>query len=91
MPILLDPTSERSPSHRERLPRPAALDGMTVALLDISKARGNVFIDRLEALLHARGITTKRYNKPTFTRVAPTALKQQIATECQIVIEALAD
>jgi hypothetical protein len=64
---------------------------MTIALLDISKARGNVFIDRLEMLLQARGIATKRYNKPTFTRVAPTTLKQQIAAECQIVIEALAD
>jgi hypothetical protein len=91
MPTLLDPTNERAPAQRERLPRPAALNGLTVALLDISKARGNVFIDRLEMLLNARGVITKRYNKPTFTRVAPIALKQQIAAECQIVIEALAD
>jgi hypothetical protein len=89
--ILLDPTAERTSTMRALLARPAALDGLTVGLLDISKARGNVFLDRLDEQLVARGITVKRYRKPTFTRVAPTALKQQIATECNIVIEGLAD
>ena len=37
------------------------------------------------------GIGVKRYKKPTFTRPAPTELKQQIATECNLVIEGLAD
>jgi hypothetical protein len=89
--ILLDPTAERTSSMRALLARPAALDGLTVGLLDISKARGNVFLDRIDEQLVARGITVKRYRKPTFTRVAPTALKQQIAAECNIVIEGLAD
>ena len=89
--ILLDPTAERTSAMRALLARPAALDGLTVGLLDISKACGNVFLDRLDEQLVARGITVKRYRKPTFTRVAPTALKQQIATECNIVIEGLAD
>ena len=88
---LMDPTSERSPVNREPLPRPASLEGLTVGLLDISKPRGNVFLDRLEDLLGQRGVTTRRYAKPTFTRVAPTELKQQIATECDVVVEALAD
>jgi hypothetical protein len=89
--ILLDPTAERAPSARPRLARPAALDGMTVGLLDISKARGNVFLDRMEERLSALGIAVKRYSKPTFTRIAPTPLKQQIASECQVVVEGLAD
>ena len=89
--ILLDPTAERTSAMRALLARPAALDGLTIGLLDISKARGNVFLDRLDEQLAARGITVKRYRKPTFTRVAPTALKQQIAAECNIVIEGLAD
>ena len=89
--ILLDPTAERTSAMRALLARPAALDGLTVGLLDISKARGNVFLDRLDEQLSVRGITVKRYRKPTFTRVAPTALKQQIAAECNIVIEGLAD
>ena len=51
---LLDPTSERSPSSRQRLQRPETLAGLRVGLLDISKARGNVFLDRLEELLSER-------------------------------------
>ena len=89
--ILLDPTAERSPAARARLARPAALDGLTVGILDISKARGNVFLDRVDELLQARGIAVKRYRKPTFTRPAPTTLSQSIAAECDLVIEGLAD
>jgi hypothetical protein len=89
--ILLDPTAERAPAARARLARPVSLDGLTVGILDISKARGNVFLDRVDELLSARGIAVKRYRKPTFTRPAPTALAQQIAAECQLVIEGLAD
>ena len=89
--ILLDPTAELEPMQREPLPRPASLAGLTVGLLDISKARGDVFLDRLETRLQEQGVTTRRYKKPTFARVAPTALQQQIATECDVVIETLAD
>ena len=48
--VLLDPTSERSPATRERLPRLEGLEGRTVALLDISKPRGDVFLDRVPPL-----------------------------------------
>ena len=89
--ILLDPTAERTPAIRERAARPASLEGLTIGLLDISKARGNIFLDRLDELLTQRGHMVKRYRKPTFTRVAPTALKQAISSECQVVIEGLAD
>jgi hypothetical protein len=89
--ILLDPTAERAPAARARLARPATLDQLTVGILDISKARGNVLLDRVDELLGARGIAVRRYRKPTFTRIAPTALKQQIAAECNLVIEGLAD
>ena len=89
--ILLDPTAERAPSARPRLARPERLAGLTVGLLDISKARGNIFLDRLDQRLSDLGISVKRYKKPTFTRVAPTALAQQIAAECQVVVEGLAD
>ena len=43
--ILLDPTSERAPGQRARLPRLESLDGKTVGLLDISKPRGDLFLD----------------------------------------------
>jgi hypothetical protein len=89
--ILLDPTAENEPLSRPRLARPAKLDGLTVGLLDISKARGNVFLDRLAERFGERGIEVKRYRKPTFTRLAPTAVKQRIAAEVDVVVEGLAD
>jgi hypothetical protein len=89
--VLLDPTSERSPAVRERLPRPRLLSGLTVGLLDISKPRGDVFLDRIAQHLSAHGAVVQRFRKPTFTKPAPTALRQEIATTCGLVIEALAD
>jgi len=89
--VLLDPTSERTPVTRQRLPRPASLRGLTVGLLDISKPRGDRFLDRIEQLLVDRGAAVKRFCKPTFTKPAPVELRQEIATSCDAVLEALAD
>ena len=88
---ILDPTSERTVAERQRLERPATLAGLTVGLLDISKPRGDVFLDRLEQRLVGIGAEVKRYKKPTFTKPAPVDLRHQISVECQVVIEALAD
>jgi hypothetical protein len=89
--ILLDPTAENSPDKRERLPRPKDLDGLIVGLLDISKARGDIFLDEIDKQLTERGLKTRRYQKPTFARLAPIELRQEISTQCDLVIEALAD
>ncbi|MDQ3107322.1 MAG: hypothetical protein M3Q68_05900 [Actinomycetota bacterium] len=89
--IVMDPTGERTTVTRELTPRPTSLDGLTVGLLDISKARGDVFLDRLDELLTAKGLTTVRYKKPTFTKNAPIDLRHEIAARCDVVIEALAD
>ncbi len=78
-------------AEREPLARPASLDGLTVGLLDISKPRGDVFLDRIEQRLTDIGANVKRYRKPTFAKPAPVDLRHEIATECQVVIEALAD
>ena len=88
---LLDPTSERAPAQRQPNPRPARLDGLTVGLLDIGKARGDVFLDHLDGLLRADGVRTLRYRKPTFAKPAPVDLRHEIATHCEVVVEALAD
>jgi hypothetical protein len=89
--ILLDPTDERAPAERVPLPRPASLDGVRVGLLDISKPRGDVFLDRLQELLAGRGLSVRRYAKPTYTKPMPPDLRREIAAECDVVIEALAD
>ena len=91
MSALLDPTSERSPTIRPRLARPDRLEGLTVGIVDISKPRGNIFLDQIDARLQERGIATRRYMKPTMTRPAPLPLRQQIGTEVQAVIQGLAD
>lgn len=88
---LLDPTSEVAPAERERVARPASLDGVRVGLLDISKPRGAVFLDRIERHLRDRGAEVERFAKPTFTKPAPADLRYEIATRCHVVIEALAD
>jgi hypothetical protein len=91
MSTLLDPTGERAPTTRTRAVRPPSLDGRTIGLLDITKARGNVFLDRLAELLTERGHTVVRFAKPTFTKPAPIDLRHEITTKCDVVIEALAD
>jgi hypothetical protein len=90
--VLLDPTDERSPIERQPTPRPGALHG-TIALLDIAKPRGDVFLDRLAARLLevAPGVAVERFRKPTFTKPAPDDLRREIASRCTAVIEALAD
>jgi hypothetical protein len=88
---LLDPTGERRSGERPRAARLGALAGRTVGLLDISKPRGDVFLDRLAALVASHGATVRRYTKPTFTKPAPPDLRRRIAQECDAVIEALAD
>ena len=88
---LLDPTSELTATTRERAPRLATLNGKRIGLLDISKPRGDVFLDRLEELLRERGAHVERFRKPTFTKPAPVDLRHEITTKCDVVIEALAD
>jgi hypothetical protein len=88
---VLDPTAEAAPAERTLLARPPSIEGLAVGLLDISKPRGDVFLDQLETHLTARGATVERFTKPTFTKPAPADLRYEIAQRCHVVIEALAD
>ena len=88
---LLDPTNEMKPGQRPRNARPASLAGCTIGLLDIAKMRGDLFLDEVDRQLGQRGLTVKRYRKPTYAHPAPVELQQRIATECDVVLEALAD
>ena len=91
MTTLRDPTAETSPSRRARLVPPPSLDGKVVALMDIGKSRGKEFIDRLEEHFRKAGIATRRYAKPTNTKVAPAPLMQKIAAEAELAVIALSD
>lgn len=71
--------------------RPSSLAGRRVALLDISKARGDEFLDRIEQLVLGLGATTWRTRKPAFSRAAPGEVIEQIAIHGDLAIEGLAD
>jgi hypothetical protein len=71
--------------------RPVDLDGRTVALLDITKNRSAEFLDRIEHLLHARGVRTFRIAKATFSRPAAAEVIEEIAIHGDLVVEGLAD
>lgn len=89
---ILDPTDERVPIARQITPRPEQITG-TVGLLDISKSRGDVFLDRMAQLLAERlpGVTVNRYAKPTFGKPAPDDLRERMMKEVDFVIEGVAD
>jgi hypothetical protein len=86
---ILDPTPERVLGGRP-LAAPIA-DSARIALVDIRKPRGDVFLDELERLLAERGHAVERAMKPTFTKPAPADVRREIAQRCDAVIEALAD
>ena len=88
----LDPTDSVAVP-RKTAPRPASLDGKVVTLLDISKAKGDHLLDRVEELLRERtGVKAiVRKKKPTFARPAPEDLRAEILKTSDAVIEALAD
>ena len=88
---LLDPTNERKVVTREPLARLDGLNGRTIGLLDISKARGDVFLDRIDEELSQRGANVVRFKKPTFSKPAPPDLRKEIRERCDAVLEALAD
>jgi hypothetical protein len=68
------------------------LNGKTIALLDISKPGGNIFLDRIEHLLKERhGVANIiREIKPTFAKPAPPGVIDKIRG-ADAAIEALAD
>lgn len=72
-------------------PRPAGLAGRTIVLLDIRKARGDEFLDRLAELLHERGAATVRMAKETFSKPASGEIVAAVPLHGDLAVEALAD
>ncbi len=86
-----DPTSEGGPATRPRLAPPDTLQGCCIALLDIGKERSDEFLDSIEVLLAERQLQVRRYAKPSPVTLARDYGAADIAAECDVVIEALAD
>ena len=82
-----------SRSPRKTARRLESLEGKTITLLDISKAKGDHLLDRIEELLRERATPKAivRKKKPTFARPAPEPLRDEIVQGSDVLIEALAD
>ncbi len=93
MAKLYDPTAAPKQATAALAARLADLQGKTIGLLDISKAKGNFFLDRVEEILTERFQPREiiRRMKPTFARPAPEDIRQELAQKCDFLIEALAD
>ena len=88
----MDPTDSVAVS-RKTAARLSTLEGKVVTLLDISKAKGDHLLDRIEELLRERATpkTIVRKKKPTFARPAPDALRKEIVGATDVLVEGLAD
>jgi hypothetical protein len=87
----VSPFDERVRATEPLAPRPAGISGRRVVLLDIRKNRGAEFLDRIETLLQAAGVSVTRSAKEIFSKPASLALIDEIADRADLVIEALAD
>jgi hypothetical protein len=87
----VSPIDPRVAEPLELAPRPAALGGRRVVLLDITKNRGAEFLDRIEAHLRRSGAETFRIAKETFSRPASPEVVERVAIHGDLVVEGLAD
>jgi hypothetical protein len=87
----VSPFDERRRAAEPLAARGKPLGGATVALLDISKRRGDEFLDRIEGRLHAEGAQTFRVVKEIFSKAADPDVIRRIAGRGDLAVEALAD
>jgi hypothetical protein len=87
----VSPFDERSRGAEPLAPRRPDLSGARVALLDITKRRGDEFLDRVEELLHAQGAETFRVVKEIFSKPAAPEIIRRIANRGDLAVEGLAD
>lgn len=91
MQWMRDPTAETTALKRPRLKPPATLDGLTVALFDIGKTRTDEFLNRVEQRFAERGISVRRFGKPTNAKVATPEILQKVEDEADVVLIGLSD
>ena len=91
MSWMRDPTAETSAVKRPRRAPPRSLDGLTVGLFDIGKARTDEFLNQVEKRFNERGLKTRRCGKPTNSKVATTENLQKISSEVDLILIGLSD
>ena len=87
----VSPFDERRRVREPLAPRRDTLEGATVALLDITKRRGDEFLDRIETRLREHGAETFRVVKEIFSKPADAEIIRRIAERGDLAVEGLAD
>ncbi len=86
-----DPTAETSSTRRARRAPPHSLQGRTIGLFCIGKARSDEFLDQVQLRLNERGFAVKRFGKPTNAKTATPENVAQVVAGCDAVIVGLSD
>lgn len=91
--IVYDPRGAVSAETRPLAPRPAALDGLRLGVLDNTKWNASKLLRQVVARLAAdlTFAAVHRYAKPGFSRLAPPALLDRIAAETDVAVTAIGD
>jgi len=76
---------------RPRHAPPKSLEGLTIGLFDIGKARTEEFLSQVEKRFNEKGLKTKRCGKPTNAKVATPENLQKIASEVDVIMIGLSD
>jgi hypothetical protein len=90
---IIDPVGSSAAAARSLALRPASLEGVTIALLDNSKPNAKVLLERLGALLTARGGArgVRAWSKPGSSLGATPAVLEEIASSARVALTASAD
>jgi hypothetical protein len=90
---IVDPIGTSAASVGALAGRPRSLEGVTIALLDNSKPNAGVLLERVGALLAARGgaRAVKAWSKPGSSVGATAAVLEEIAATARVALTASAD
>jgi hypothetical protein len=87
----VSPFDERRRAAEPLAVRRKPLREASIALLDISKRRGDEFLDRVEERLRAEGAQPFRLTKEIFSKPASPEIIRRIANRGDLAVEGLAD
>jgi hypothetical protein len=90
---IVDPIGSSAAEARTLKGRPHSLEGVTIALLDNSKPNAGALLERVGALLAARGgaRAVKAWSKPGASTGAAPAVLDEIAVTARVALTASAD
>ena len=91
--IVFDPRGRVAAERVAPAPRPAALDGLRLGVLDNTKWTAGRLLRKTAALLaeHARFAAVNYYRKESFSQPADPTLLARIAADNDIVLTAIGD